>query len=53
MSERERRVEVNPEPLEAKPIPVCKGCGKRAPWCSCGAADYEVPENGGPVTPTT
>lgn len=31
---------VNPEPLKAEPILVCRQCRMRAPWCSCGAADY-------------
>jgi hypothetical protein len=37
---RADRLTVNPEPLRVESIPICRGCGKRAPWCSCGAMDY-------------
>lgn len=38
--EGERRMAFNPEPLSAESIPTCQTCKKRAPWCSCGSADY-------------
>lgn len=33
---------LNPEPLKIVKVPVCRRCRMRAPWCSCGAADYEL-----------
>lgn len=36
-----RRLQVNPEPLVVVDVGRCSGCGRRAPWCSCGKADYQ------------
>lgn len=38
------RMNLNPEPLKAVRVLVCRGCRKRAPWCSCGEADYFDPQ---------
>lgn len=40
----ERRLQVNADPLLAAPLAVCRQCNRRAPWCSCGAADYATGE---------
>jgi hypothetical protein len=39
------RMNLNPDPLKMVVVKRCRGCGKRAPWCSCGAADYWGPEH--------
>ena len=36
------RLRINPDPLKVVCVPVCRGCGRRAPWCSCGAMAYET-----------
>jgi hypothetical protein len=40
MGDKAERMRLNPEPLRAVKVSRCTGCGKRAPWCSCGKADY-------------
>jgi hypothetical protein len=37
----QRRLEVNPNDLEVKPIRVCTVCQMREPWCSCGLGRYK------------
>lgn len=35
------KMALNPEPLSVKPIPTCRKCGMRAPWCKClDGSDY-------------
>lgn len=34
------RLSIHPEP-QAVDVKVCIVCHKRAPWCSCGIADYQ------------
>lgn len=34
------RLAVNPDPLEVTEVKSCRICSMRAPWCSCGQADY-------------
>lgn len=35
-----RPLQHNEAPIAVVKTVRCRGCGKRAPWCSCGAADY-------------
>lgn len=37
-----RRLQHNPEPVKVVDVPLCTGCRKRAPWCSCGKQDYRL-----------
>ena len=43
VSEPRRPLQVNPDDLKTVKEYRCRGCGKRAPWCSCGKADYQDP----------
>jgi hypothetical protein len=38
------RLTVNADPLKVVKVATCRVCRKRAPWCSCGAMDYEDPD---------
>ena len=33
-------LEHNPEPIRVVDVKTCSTCNMRAPWCSCGRADY-------------
>lgn len=39
--EEGRPLQHNEEPVRVVKVVRCRRCRKRAPWCSCGAADYD------------